>query len=68
MGKNRTRLIDSSIEVALTLQTYLNENPEFCRTLQYGNANNYFVSDITKTAIITAEKIFGRRIDLKKVI
>jgi len=68
LGKNRTRLIDSSIEVALTLQTYLNENPEFCRTLQYGNANNFFVSDITKTAMITAEKIFGRRIDLKKVI
>ena len=67
VGKKRTRLIDSSIEVALTLQTYLNENPDFCKTLQYGGANTYFVSDITKAAIITAEKIFGRHIDLIKV-
>ena len=68
LGKNRTRLIDSSIEVALTLQTYLNENPEFHKTLQGGTPNKYFVSDITKAAISTAEKIFGRHIDLKKVI
>jgi glutamate racemase len=67
VGKKRIRLIDSSIEVALTLQTYLNENPDFCKTLQYGGANTYFVSDITKAAIITAEKIFGRHIDLIKV-
>jgi len=67
VGKKRIRLIDSSIEVALTLQTYLNENPDFCKTLQYGGANSYFVSDITKTSIIIAEKIFGRHIDLIKV-
>jgi glutamate racemase len=67
IGKNRIRLIDSSIEVALTLQTYLNENPDFCEALKYGNANKYFVSDITKAAISTAEKIFGRHIDLTKV-
>jgi len=67
VGKKRIRLIDSSIEVALTLQTYLNENPDFCKTLQYSGANMYFVSDITKTAIIIAEKIFGRHIDLIKV-
>jgi glutamate racemase len=67
VGKKKIRLIDSSIEVALTLQTYLNENPDFCKTLQYGGANKYFVSDITKTAIIIAEKIFGRHIDLIKV-
>ena len=67
VGKKKIRLIDSSIEVALTLKTYLNENPDFRKTLQYGGANRYFVSDITKTAIITAEKIFGRQIDLIKV-
>ena len=67
VGKKRVRLIDSSIEVALTLQTYLNENPDFRETLQYGAANKYFVSDSTKAAIATAEKIFGRYIDLKKV-
>ena len=67
VGKNRIKLIDSSIEVALTLQAYLDENPDFSKTLQYETANKYFVSDITKAAITTAEKIFGRHIDLKKV-
>jgi glutamate racemase len=65
-GKNRIKLIDSSIEVSLTLQAYLNENSDFCKTLKYDTANKYFVSDITKAAIKTAEKIFGRDIDLIK--
>jgi glutamate racemase len=42
MGKNRVRLIDSSIEVALSLQAYLQENPELHKTLQNGEANKYF--------------------------
>jgi len=67
MGKNRIRLIDSSIEVALTLKKYLDDNPHFSKTLTNGNQNRYFVSDITKAAVITAEKIFGRHIDLLKV-
>jgi len=67
MGKNKIRLIDSSIEVALTLQIYLQENPDFQKTLHNDTANKYFVSDITKVAINTAEKIFGRQIDLEKV-
>ena len=67
MGKNRTRLIDSSIEVALTLQKYLAENPDFSSALQRGAVNRYYVSDITKAAVITAEKIFGRHMDLIKV-
>ncbi|MCK5344466.1 MAG: glutamate racemase, partial [Candidatus Heimdallarchaeota archaeon] len=67
MGKNKIRLIDSSIEVALTLQIYLQENPDFQKTLHNDTANKYFVSDITKVAINTAEKIFGRDIDLEKV-
>jgi glutamate racemase len=67
VGRKRIRLVDSSIEVALTLQTYLDENPDFKETLQYDTTNKYFVSDITKAAITTAEKIFGRHINLKKV-
>lgn len=67
MGKNRVTLIDSSIEVALILKTYLHENPQFHETLQNGDVNKYFVSDTTKAAICTAEKIFGRKIDLIKV-
>ena len=67
MGKNRTRLIDSSVEVALTLHKYLCENPDFRETLQPGGKNKYFVSDMTKAAVATAAKIFGRPIDLEKV-
>jgi len=67
IGKNRIRLIDSSIEVALTLQKYLSEHPGFDETLQHGGENKYFVSDITQAAIVTAKKIFGRHIDLAKV-
>ena len=67
MGKNRITLIDSSIEAALTLKKYLDENRDFSKTLQRGSKNKYFVSDITKAAVDTAEKIFGRSIDLEKV-
>lgn len=68
MGKkNRIRLIDSSIEVALTLQKYLDENPGVCDRLLHGSDNKYFASDITKAAVATAEKIFGRHINLEKV-
>jgi glutamate racemase len=67
MGKKRVRLIDSSIEAALTLQVYLKENPDCYEALQQGSKNKYFVSDKTKAAVATAEKIFGRHIDLEKV-
>jgi len=67
MGKGRVRLIDSSIEVGLTLKKYLSEKPAIHETIQRGNENKYFVSDMTKAAFATAEKIFGRHIDLIKV-
>ena len=66
-GKNRIRLIDSSIEVSLSLQAYLNKNPDFCEPPGHDSVNKYFVSDITKAAINTAERIFGRHINLTKV-
>ena len=67
MGKNRIRLIDSSIETALTLKKYLDENSDLGHTLQRGAINRYFVSDKTTAAVDTAAKIFGRPIDLEKV-
>jgi glutamate racemase len=67
MGKNKVRLIDSSIEVALQLQMFLNENPDFDKSILLGDEKKYFVSDMTKAALAIAEKIFGRHIDLKKV-
>ena len=66
IGKSRVNLIDSSIEVALTMETYLKKSPEFAETLAKGKQNRYFVSDITEAAVKTAEKIFGRRIALEK--
>lgn len=67
MGRNTVRLIDSSIEVAFTLKKHLEETPALRTLLSRGKNNRYFVSDITPTAINTAEKIFGRHIDLEKV-
>ena len=66
MGKTRVNLIDSSIEVAHTLQDYLRKSPEFADSLTKGNSNKYFVSDITEAALKTAAKIFGRQINLEK--
>lgn len=66
MGKNRVRLIDSSIEVALSLQQFLCANPDFYK-MPPGKKNKYFVSDVTEAALATAEKIFGRTILLEKV-
>jgi len=67
MGKNRVRLIDSSIEVALLLKKHLSENPDLNENIQHGKENKYFVSDMTKAALAIAEKIFGRHINLEKV-
>ena len=67
IGRNRVRLIDSSIEVALALQEYISKKPGFSETLKRGSENKYFVSDITQAAVATTEKIFGRQIDLAKV-
>jgi glutamate racemase len=66
MGKTKVNLIDSSIEVALTLQEHLRKSPDFADSLAKGSNNRYFVSDITEAAIKIAEKIFGRQINLEK--
>ena len=65
MGKTKVNLINSSIEVALTLQDHLRKTPEFADSLAKGSRNRYFVSDITEAALKTAEKVFGRQITLE---
>jgi glutamate racemase len=67
MGRSKIRLIDSSIEVALTLKKHLEETAALRNLLSRGSDNRYFVSDITQAAVNTAEKIFGRHIILEKV-
>jgi glutamate racemase len=66
MGKSKVNLIDSSIEVALALRDHLEKSPEFADSLAKSHNNRYFVSDITEAALKTAEKIFGRHINLEK--
>ncbi len=67
MGR-RTRLIDSSIEVAAGLRRLLAGNPELRRRLRgRGRESSFFVSDITDSVVQLADTIFGRPIQLEKV-
>ena len=66
IGK-RTRVIDSSHEVAAGLKAFLAENPDLAGQLSHDGENRYYVSDRTEAALATAARIFGRKIDLIKV-
>ncbi len=64
----RVTLIDSSIEVARTVATFLDSHAELARELHASTKKNrFFVSDLTDTASLLAAKIFGRAITLEKV-
>ena len=64
----RVQLIDSSIEVARTLQSFLAGHTELAEKLyQPAIKSRFFVSDLTETAGRLAEHIFGRPITLEKV-
>jgi glutamate racemase len=64
IGK-RVRVIDSSQAIAADLHSFLVENPEVAKTLSSGGESKYYVSDVTQAAMETAERIFGRKIELK---
>lgn len=64
IGK-RIRVIDSSREMADDLHSFLAENPGFAQTLSAGGESEYYVSDVTRAAMETAERIFGRKIELR---
>ena len=66
IGK-RTKVIDSSHEVAAELKAFLAENQPLDEQIIHNGDNKYFVSDITEAAIATATRIFGRNIELIKV-
>jgi len=66
IGK-RTRVIDSSHEVAAELKAFLAENPDLSTQTTHQGDNLYYVSDVTEAALATASQIFGRSIDLIKV-
>ncbi len=74
IGK-RVRLIDSSIETALYLKTFLDNSPEITSNIEdkkkYDSPhtperNRFFVSDSTSPVRRLADQIFGRKINLTK--
>jgi len=63
IGK-RVQIIDSSVEVAASLQRYLRQNPINGKNRPSNRDSEFYVSDITAAAQATASRIFGRQIDL----
>ncbi len=64
----RVELIDSSVEVALHLKHFINNNPDIKDKLQqHSAASRFFVSDSTGPVRQLADRIFGRTINLEKV-
>ncbi len=62
----KTSLIDSSVEVAKEVQRYLENNADFAQSVYNEKTRSrFFVSDITETAIMLANKIFNREINLE---
>ncbi len=64
----RVRLIDSSVEVALRLKSFIDSNPGIQHKLQQQTTpSRFFVSDSTEPVRQLADRIFGRTINLEKV-
>lgn len=66
IGK-RVNVIDSSREVAKRLHDFLESRPDLSNSLEKKVENRYYVSDVTDAASNTAQRIFGRKIELIKV-
>ncbi|MCL7487773.1 MAG: glutamate racemase [Desulfobulbaceae bacterium] len=68
IGK-RVKLIDSSVEMAVHVRNFLDQNEQLRQQLlkTTGAENRFFVSDSTDAVQITAAKIFGRPIKLEKI-
>ena len=66
----RVNLIDSSVEMALHVRDFLRDNPKLQeRVLENRNAmNRFFVSDYTEPVQQLATQIFGRVIQLEKIV
>ncbi len=66
IGK-RVQLIDSSVEVALHLKSFLDSRPDLQEKIGHQPAKNrFFVSDSTAPVRQLANRIFGRTIHLEK--
>ncbi len=67
IGKKSVTLIDSSVEVAMSVRDYLIKNSKVADLLEANGENIYYSSDLTEAAETTAMKIFGREVHLRKV-
>jgi len=63
----KVNVIDSSTAVADMVKKYLQNHPEVDKSLATGGENFYYVSDVTDAARMTAQRIFGRELDLIQV-
>lgn len=61
---NRVQVIDSSTAVARVVKKFLEKRPDVEKSLSSSGESHYHVSDVTDAARLTAERIFGRKIDL----
>ena len=65
---NQVQLIDSSVEMALYVRSYLNENPALKERLRgKGESSRFYVSDSTEAVEQMAARIFGRSVQLQTI-
>ena len=65
---NRVQLIDSSVEMALHVQTYLDDNPGLKARLRgKSEPSRFYVSDCTEAVEQMAARIFGRPMELQTI-
>ena len=62
----RVHVIDSSHEVAKRLSQYITSKPGLAEIMEKKRENQYYTSDVTEAAKMTAQRIFGRKIELIK--
>ena len=63
----KVNVIDSSTAVADRVKRYLQDHPEVDNSLAAEGKSMYYVSDVTDAARLTAQRIFGRKLDLIQV-
>ncbi len=63
IGK-RVTLIDSSVETARYVQSFLEQNPDIVHNKAQQASRRYYVSDCTETAVTVAQRIFSRPMEL----
>ncbi len=63
----RVKLIDSAEAVTDEVVSFLQENPDFDRSLSKNGKTDFFVSDVTEQFKVTARSIIKKRIELKHI-